>query len=76
MSTYRMLQHHLAAFQIRRMEIITEKDGASVLGYELEKAVQREDFDRATQLRDKLKKYESEIENHRQEPEPKMKPDR
>ena len=55
MKVYRQMQAFLAAFKIRRMELCTATDSRSVLEYELSQAVERQDYETASKLRDRLK---------------------
>ena len=54
MKLYRQMQAFLAAFKVRRMELSTAADSRSVLEYELSRAVERQDYEAASKLRDRL----------------------
>ncbi|MEZ6133404.1 MAG: hypothetical protein R3C53_00705 [Pirellulaceae bacterium] len=54
LSVYQTLQTHLAAFNSRRMELMTLADSEQVLQYEICKAIETEDFERAAMLKSRL----------------------
>jgi hypothetical protein len=54
LSVYGTLQDHLAAYKTRRMKLMTEIDSQARLKYELDKAIESENFERAAELNDKL----------------------
>ncbi|TVS12593.1 MAG: hypothetical protein EA424_22435 [Planctomycetaceae bacterium] len=57
LSVYRTLQAYLAAFKSRRMEIIAEMESEQRLQYQIQKAVEAEDYELAAEL-DKQRRRE------------------
>lgn len=53
-SVYEGVQFVMAELKVRRMELMTQTDSKERLKYELEKALQAEDYERAALIRDKL----------------------
>jgi protein-arginine kinase activator protein McsA len=51
LSVYRTMQIHLAAFNSRRMEMLTQAGSDARIEYEINKAVNAEDYERAAELK-------------------------
>lgn len=51
LSVYRTMQIHLAAFNSRRMEILTAAGSDARIEYEINKAIKAEDYERAAELK-------------------------
>lgn len=54
MSMFKGLQTAIAELKSRRMELLTQEDGEFRLRYELKRAVEAEDFEKAEEIRKKL----------------------
>ncbi|KAA1257960.1 hypothetical protein LF1_04510 [Rubripirellula obstinata] len=54
LTAYHNLQMHLAAFKSRRMALVTATDSKEMLDYEIRKAIEAEDFERAAILKSRI----------------------
>jgi hypothetical protein len=54
LSIYKTFQHYLAAFTSRRLELIQEMGSEARLRYELDKAIETEEYERAAEIKRQL----------------------
>ena len=54
LTIYSEIQDFLAAFKSRRMELLTQEGSETRLKYELKKSIEKEDYERSAEIRDKL----------------------
>ncbi len=54
LTLYGEIQDFLAAYKTRRMELLTEEGSETRLKYELKKSIEKEDYERSAEIRDKL----------------------
>jgi protein-arginine kinase activator protein McsA len=55
LTQYKGIQYQLAEAKARRLELLTEKDSATRLEYELKKSLDAEDYERSALIRDAIK---------------------
>jgi protein-arginine kinase activator protein McsA len=67
LTQYKGIQYQLAEAKARRLELLTEKDSATRLEYELKKSLEEEDYERSALIRDALKANQEKISTKSEE---------
>ena len=58
LAIYKIAEEFLATLKIRRMELLIKEDKTSILKYELQRAIEKEDFEKAARLKAQLEEEE------------------
>lgn len=62
LTEYRKIQYMIAEYETHKIELITQKESMERLNYELKKSIEKEDYQKAAEIRDKLLEKKDKID--------------